>query len=1419
MKHDAFFVGLVLLLVNAAHAAVTDVAWLTYSEGEAELYVIGEGHELIIATELYAGAGTGLRSSDGLIYSSSDLVLGIMPAFELVPATFTADGSGTLMEATWGMLGGGMPTGPVMVDSGPATGLRVLRIDFDPYARVGEASSIAVGWVEAGEDEIHVAEFDIPPLLLPRLDVTDSSGDLDDREIDFGEVNVDESSQVEIVTCTNEGFSDLVISAWSLEVTTPRGTVEPFQVTPTNPPGSAGDVVLAPGASIDIEVTFSPPTADLFEGVLRFESTDPGPVLTVSLRGDGVMEIDEPPYIVSFPDPSEVPHGDPVELAADAVDPEGDLAEVTFYYDVNENGTVEGDEDLLLGSAAPAREVVSLIVDTSSLPVGTLQLLAVASDGSEQDSDPAVAELTVLGADMTLLTSGGSEIGSGGRACLWTPLDGSGYSGELLILNDGNTMLTLDDVVVESDGLVVGMPAETELGPGMSTSLPVSFVPTEYGMIAAAVQFITNDVFDDPFTVTVELSVVDQKMGVADGDRLGWSVAGAGDVDGDGVKDVAVSAPQRNVGAGYVHIYSGQTGELLFNITGESFGGEFGNSIAGAGDTNGDGYTDLIIGAPYQGAGGAVYLFRGFDPGTPPVTFPASILSKVSGDAAGDRFGHVVSGMRDFNDDGSRDVLVGAPGATTAGGIRSGRAYIQSGTNLSRIAVFDGEVDGDQMGYALDYVGDLDGDGNRDVVVGAFQYGLGAGRCYVYFLPQYAAGVPQTFTPAEAMTLDGENANDRFARALGSAGDVNDDGHDDLLVGAPGADGDTGRVYLYFGGDPARSLTTSMIWFGEASGDLFGSSVSTAGDVDEDERDEFMVGAPQHDGNGNDAGRVYLFDAEHAEPRCMWDGQSRRDFFGDIVRRGGDMDGDGTDELLIGAWRSVEPGARGAMQGSGSAYVFYLRGLEVIPQCPSVLPVWQTVTANDAEQDDFLGDSVAVSGDWLAVGASEDDDAAFNAGAVYMYRRDAVTGQWGFHSKLVAGAAEANDRFGRSVSISGPTLVVGAVGVDVEAANAGAAYVFLWNETMGLWQQEARLTVPGLASGANFGEALSILGHRLVVGAYQDDVDVTGDAGLEVRAGSAWVFDRIGPATWEMSQQLEADLQAQDRFGIAVVQTASQIVVGARNGGSPNTGRVFVFEHDGTGWVVEQEITAPDAGLGDRFGDELAMDENWLLIGAPLHNGAGDNRGAAYLFGSSGGTWSFVDILMPETLGDQHQFGAAVALADGIAAIGAYGDDEGGAETGAAYVYRDTGGTWDFLARLHPETLPAGARSGWSVAVDAGVAAIGAVHADARRGRVDLIVGLEDCDGDGELDVCQLELDPPSDADENGILDACQAPPCPGDANGDLAVDFADLEILLDAWGTSVAPGEDGDVDQSGMVDFADLEILLEEWGVVCSNR
>ncbi len=699
------------------------------------------------------------------------------------------------------------------------------------------------------------------------------------------------------------------------------------------------------------------------------------------------VEPDEPPYILSFfPDPSEVPHGDPVELTADAVDPEGDLAEVSFYHDVNENGIADG-MDLLLGSATPAREVVSLIVDTSSMPVGTLQLLAVAADGSGQDSDPAVTELTALGADMTLRTSGGREVGSGGRACLWTPLDGSGYSGELLILNDGNALLTLDDVIVESEGLVVGMPAATNLGPGESTVLPISLQPSGYGMVTADVQLITNDVFDDPFTVTVELSVVDQKMGAADGDRLGWSVAGAGDVDGDGFKDLAVSAPQRGVGAGYVHIYSGLTGELLFNITGESFGGEFGNSIAGAGDTNGDGYTDLIIGAPFQGSAGAVYIFRGFAPITPPVTFPASILPKVSGDAADDRFGHVVSGMRDFNGDGSRDILVGAPGATKPGGIRSGRAYIHSGTDLARIAVFDGEFNGDQFGYALDYLGDTNGDGIRDLAIGAFQYGTGTGRCYVHFLPQLAVGMPQTFAPGDAFVLEGAAVDDRFGRALGSAGDVNDDGHDDLLVAAPGADGDTGRVYVYYGADDgARTLTTSIALEGEAPGDLFGASVSTAGDVDGDGRDEFLVGASQHDGTGNDAGRVYLFDAEATEPRCTWDGESRRDFFGDVVRRGGDMDGDGTDELLVGAWRSVAAGTRGGPQGSGSAYVFYLRDLEVIPQCPG--------DANGDLSVDFADLEILLDAWGTSVTPGEDGDVD-ESGVVDFADLEILLDEWG----------------------------------------------------------------------------------------------------------------------------------------------------------------------------------------------------------------------------------------------------------------------------------------------------------------------------------------------------------------------------------------------------------------------------------------
>jgi hypothetical protein len=274
------------------------------------------------------------------------------------------------------------------------------------------------------------------------------------------------------------------------------------------------------------------------------------------------------------------------------------------------------------------------------------------------------------------------------------------------------------------------------------------------------------------------------------GDHFGRSVSGAGDVDGDGYDDLIVGANWNDAGgadAGRAYVYSGQTGNLIWAFTGEAAGDWFGISVSGAGDVNNDGYDDLIVGAVYNNAGGdkagRAYVYSGQT---------GNLIWTFTGEAARDYFGRSVSGAGDVDNDGYDDLIVGAI-YNDAGGDKAGRAYVYSGQTGNLIYTFTGEAAGDALGYSVSGAGDVNSDGYHDLIVGANWNDAGgtdAGRAYVY--SGQTGNLMYTFT--------GEATGDAFGWSVSGAGDVDNDGYHDLIVGAYGNDagGDyAGRAYVY----------------------------------------------------------------------------------------------------------------------------------------------------------------------------------------------------------------------------------------------------------------------------------------------------------------------------------------------------------------------------------------------------------------------------------------------------------------------------------------------------------------------------------------------------------------------------------------------------------------------------------------------
>ncbi|MFQ5748523.1 MAG: integrin alpha [Planctomycetota bacterium] len=312
------------------------------------------------------------------------------------------------------------------------------------------------------------------------------------------------------------------------------------------------------------------------------------------------------------------------------------------------------------------------------------------------------------------------------------------------------------------------------------------------------------------------------------GDQLGWSVAGLGDVDGDGFPDLALGAVQKLVRShpapGYVRILSGFNGALLHEINGSSPRGEFGSSVAELGDLDGDGFSDFVIGARYdREAGprfGAARVYSGKN---------AALLFFFGGDSAEEEFGQAVAGAGDVNADGTPDIIVGAPRDDTVAP-DSGSAFVFSGRTGELLYILGGRSSGDRFGQAVAGVGDVDGDGFADIAVGAPLAG------------EHSEGEFHLFSGKDGTVLQSFTGNGPGASlgwSLASAGDLDQDGRNDLAVGAPGEG--AGHVYVFSGRDGAVLLSFS----GDEMQSRFGAAVSGAGDYDRDEIPDVVVGAPR----------------------------------------------------------------------------------------------------------------------------------------------------------------------------------------------------------------------------------------------------------------------------------------------------------------------------------------------------------------------------------------------------------------------------------------------------------------------------------------------------------------------------------------------------------------------------------------------
>jgi len=676
-------------------------------------------------------------------------------------------------------------------------------------------------------------------------------------------------------------------------------------------------------------------------------------------------------------------------------------------------------------------------------------------------------------------------------------------------------------------------------------------------------------------------------------------------------------------------------------------------------------------------------------------------------------------------------VVVGAYEEDGAGSAR-GAAYVfernQGGADswgeVTKLTASDAQND-DIFGFSVAISGDT-------VVVGAYEEdGAGNNRGAAYVFERNQGGADSWGEVTKLTASDGADG-DRFGRSVAISGDT-------VIVGAYTEDGVGswhGAAYVFErnqGGADSWGEVTKLTASDGADDDRFGTSVTISGDT-------VVVGAYYEDGAGSDRGAAYVFERN----------QGGADSWGEVTKLtasdGADDDWFGTsvaisgDTVVVGAFR--EGGDRGA------AYVF--------ERNQGGADSWGEVTklaASDAENGDGFGFSMAISGDTVVVGAIEEDGAGSSRGAAYVFVT--ADGQWKEVAIPRASDAEDDDYFGRSVAISGDTVVVGAAGEDGAGSLSGAAYVFERNQGgADAWGEVAKLAASDGWLYDYFGTSVAISGDTVIVGA-------TGEDGAGSGRGAAYIFERNqgGADKWgEVTKLTASDAEDSDQFGTSAAISGDTVVVGAyhEDGAGWNRGAAYVFERNQGGansWGEVAKLTDPDAADEDYFGDAVSISGDTVVVGAYLEDGAGSNRGAAYVFERNqggAGSWGEVAKLTASDAEDGDYFGHSVSIHGDTAVVGAEDDD------GAAYVFeRNRGGadSWGEVTKLTASDGTDGDHFGGSVAISGDTVIAGAWGEDgAGSGRGAAYVFERNQGGaDSWGEVTKLTASDGEDSDRFGI--------------------------------------------------------------------
>ncbi len=825
------------------------------------------------------------------------------------------------------------------------------------------------------------------------------------------------------------------------------------------------------------------------------------------------------------------------------------------------------------------------------------------------------------------------------------------------------------------------------------------------------------------------------------------SVGTAGDVNGDGYADVVVGAPnydggQTDEGRAYVYHGSASGLSLAAGWTAESnqAGAGLGISVGTAGDVDGDGYADLVVGAPGYSNGqvqeGRAYVYHGS---------AAGLLSSPSWMAESDwtsaQFGSALGTAGDVNGDGYADVIVAAVRYSN-GQTDEGRAYAYHGSAAGLAPSPSWTAEGNQAsalyGISVGTAGDVNGDGYADVIVGAYGFSNGQtyeGRGYAYH--GSAAGL----SPSPNWTAESNQANALFGASVGTAGDVNGDGYADVIVGADGfSNGQTyeGRAYAYHGSAAGLSATPSWTAESDLAGADFGYSVGTAGDVNGDGYADVIVGARFFANGQTDEGRAYVYNGSAAgllaTPSWQAEGNQVSAMFGYSVGTAGDVNGDGYADVIVGAPWYASPEER-----EGRAHVYHGSA-----SGPSLTASW---TGESDQASAYFGWAVGtagdVNGDGYAdgiVGAPYYDNGQTNEGRAYVHHGSAsglsLTASWTGESD------QASALFGWAVGTAGDVngdgyadAIVGAPYHDNGQTNEGRAYVY-HGSASGLsaaasWTAESNQASAYL--GWSVGTAGDVNGDSyadVILGVPLSDGGQTDEGRAYVHLGSP---SGLAPApSWTA-----AGGQTAAQFGVSVATAGdvngdgyADVIVGApyHDNGETNEGRAYVYQGSAAGLSLTASWTAEGDQVGALFGSPVgrAGDVNGdgyadVIVGAASYDNLQTDEGRAYVYhGSASGlspaaNWTADGNQASAAFGNSGTAGDVNGDGYADVIVGAYLYDTGpDVDAGRAFVYHGSPWGLSLTSNWTAQSYQAGAGFGNAVGT------AGDVNGD---GYADVIVG------------------------------------------------------------------------------------------------